>query len=50
MAKIAKPPRIRKPRPDFPLTPHPAGYCCKKVRGKIHYFGRLDDDPEATRR
>src|SRR5262245_16787887 len=28
-----------KPRPDFPLTFHPAGYWCKKVRGKIYYFG-----------
>jgi integrase len=28
-----------KPRPDFPLGPHPAGYWCKKIRGKIHYFG-----------
>jgi len=23
-----------------PLTPHPAGYWCKSIRGKIHYFGR----------
>src|SRR5262245_48941617 len=28
-----------KPRPDFPLGPHPAGYWCKKIRGQIHYFG-----------
>ncbi len=31
-----------KPYPDFPLTAHPAGYWCKKIRGKIHYFGRWD--------
>ena len=38
-----------KPHPDFPLTRHPRGYWCKKVRGKIHYFGRTDDDPEGEK-
>jgi integrase len=28
-----------KPRADFPLGFHPAGYWCKKILGKIHYFG-----------
>jgi integrase len=28
-----------KPYPEFPLTAHPAGYWCKKIRGKLHYFG-----------
>jgi integrase len=32
-----------KPYPDYPLTPHPTGYWCKKIRGKIHYFGPWDD-------
>jgi integrase len=32
-----------KPYPDYPLTAHPAGYWCKKIRGKIHYFGKWDD-------
>src|SRR5438552_14178225 len=32
-----------KPYPEFPLTAHPAGYWCKKIRGKIHYFGKWDD-------
>lgn len=32
-----------KPSPDFPLTPHPAGKWCKKIKGKLHYFGRWDD-------
>src|SRR3954468_17165214 len=44
-----KPPRPAKPRPDFPLGYHPAGYWCKKIRGKLHYFGPRSDaaDPVA---
>ncbi len=32
--------RPPKPYPDFPLCPHPAGYWCKSIRGKVHYFAR----------
>src|SRR5438876_1178416 len=38
--KGAKP---SKPYPEFPLTAHPAGYWCKKIRGKLHYFGAWAD-------
>ena len=32
---------------DFPLGQHKArGYWIKKVRGKIHYFGKIADDPD----
>ena len=29
-----------KPYPDFPLTAHKSGAWLKKLKGKIHYFGR----------
>ncbi len=35
--------RSRKPTPKpyagFPLSWHQSGYWCKKIRGKLHYFG-----------
>ena len=34
-----------KPHPDFPLVPHATGRWAKKVRGKVHYFGEVADDP-----
>jgi integrase len=30
-----------KPHKDFPLTAHPSGRWCKKVRGKVHFFGKI---------
>src|SRR5262249_47479445 len=43
MSKSTKKKHFSKPYPDFPLTVHPTGRWCKKIKGKIHYFGRLDD-------
>ena len=45
-------PQVRpsKPYPQFPLTPHPSGRWCKKIRGKLHYFGKIDDPDAALER
>jgi hypothetical protein len=37
----------KKPYPSFPLTPHPNGQWCKKIRGRVHFFG-VWVDPEAA--
>ena len=40
----------KKPWPKFPLTPHPGGTWCKKVRGKLHHFGPWSDPQGALER
>jgi integrase len=45
-----KPPKPGKPYPEFPLTAHPAGYWCKKIRGKLHYFGPWADPDGALKK
>ncbi|HMF13611.1 MAG TPA: hypothetical protein VKE94_14935, partial [Gemmataceae bacterium] len=44
-ADSAAAPRVRpdKPYPEFPLRAHATGYWCKKIRGRVHYFGRWED-------
>lgn len=42
--KLAK---LKKPRPDFPLGIHRGnGSWCKKVKGRVFYFGKVADDPK----
>lgn len=44
---MSKSTRPRKPRKDFPLSIHKgSGYWCKKVRGRVYYFGKVEDDPK----
>ena len=39
-----------KPYRSFPLTPHRSGQFCKKIRGKIFYFGKVDNPDAALKR
>jgi integrase len=39
-----------KPYPDYPLRAHALGYWCKKIRGKLYYFGKWDDPDGALQR
>jgi integrase len=40
----------RKPHKGFPLTPHPNGQFCKKIKGRIYYFGTISDPQGALER
>lgn len=46
MSKATKP---KKPSKTFPLTPHNNGRWCKKIKGKLHYFGTWEDSDGALR-
>ena len=37
------PVKTQKPYAEFPLTPHPNGQWCKKIRGRLHYFEAWGD-------
>ncbi len=45
--KIAEFRKWKKAHPDFPLIVHSCGYWTKKVRGKVFYFGVLNDPDTA---
>jgi hypothetical protein len=46
MGKSSKKTRPSKPYPEFPFYAHASGRWAKKTRGKLHYFGKWQDDPE----
>ena len=39
--------KTKKPYADFPLTPHPTGRWCKKIRGHLYYFGPIENHQAA---
>jgi integrase len=47
MPKRKKP---AKPYRDFPLTAHANGQWCKKIRGKVHFFGVWSDPDSALQK
>jgi hypothetical protein len=36
--------RRRRRHDKFPLTVHPTGQYCKKIRGRMYYFGKNRDE------
>ncbi len=40
---MAKAPKPDKPYDGFPLTAHPNGQWCKRIRGQLHYFGKWNE-------
>lgn len=48
--KATRKPRVRKcsrpellPYPEYPLFPHGSGRWAKKIRNRLHYFGKIED-------
>ena len=40
---------LRETRTDFPLSIHQGtGYWCKKMKGRVLYFGKVADDPKGV--
>jgi integrase len=46
-AKSQRPTARKKPYKSFPLTPHRNGQFCKKIHGRIYYFGTVADPERA---
>jgi hypothetical protein len=50
MPDLARRRKPTKPYPSFPLTAPNNGQWCKKIRGKVHFFGVWADPPAALNR
>ncbi|RIK72428.1 MAG: hypothetical protein DCC68_26445 [Planctomycetota bacterium] len=50
LASTAKTDKPNKPHKEFPLYPHAVGQWAKRVRGRVHYFGRWSDPDGALAR
>jgi integrase len=46
----SKPAKPTKPYPEFPLTAHANGQWCKKIKGRVRFFGTWDDPSAALRK
>jgi len=46
-AEVEKWRRWKRNHPDFPLCVHPSGRWCKKIKGRVYYFGPLPGWKEA---
>ncbi len=43
--KVIPAPSFKKRGKDFPLSIHQgSGYWCKKIKGRVHYFGKVAED------
>lgn len=48
-SRKATPAKAKKSSKDFPLSIHKGtGYWCKKVAGRVYYFGKVADDPKGV--
>ena len=50
MAKSKKPEKPKPPYKGFPLSAHPAGVWCKRIKGKLYYFGGWSDPDAALKK
>ena len=46
---LARSQKSRNPGQTFHLYPHATGRWAKKIKGKLHYFGKTADDPKGEK-